>query len=300
MPGFDPHVQVFDAVAEPSPDAQAKIMKIQQVFVGTRQFPVESDLDSGSTHTFWGAKEAEAFLRRGGPGRVIQLEYPFNVRIANRKLERCKTALITSLHIPYASDDKAVEQQDVMVYLVEADWAALLVGWDVLYKLGITPEQALQQRFAPPSSPLVPKTQKDGSPILTKEDSIAVLTQRLPAIVDAFAAQQISAADAEHKIDNLGDVWHTETTEATSSDEWTDLPDLQCSELPKPASPTDRKKSYTTCCTTALTEPHLLNAANGSSRCYVQLTKPFMSISPSRRVYGILAPFFPSSTVLLW
>ena len=129
MPGFDPAINVLNVDMDHAFAAHTS-NKIKRVYIGDMQHAVVGDLDSGSTHSFWGADEAATFIRQGGQGRIVKLQHPFKIRIANRQLERCRTALIATLLIPRIDGRAPTKIVDAMIYLVDAPWAALLIGWD--------------------------------------------------------------------------------------------------------------------------------------------------------------------------
>lgn len=106
-------------------EPEARLKKIRQVFVGDIRFAAICDLDSGATSCFWGRVQFEEFLRAGGTAVLIELKYPFKVKVANHKLERCRYAVLANISIPFPAGEAGV--RNAVIYLVEGPWSELLV-----------------------------------------------------------------------------------------------------------------------------------------------------------------------------
>lgn len=106
-------------------------------------YTVTSDLDSGSTESFWSSSAAHEYLKAGGAGRLTKLKFPFKVLVAGTAAHYCTTAIILPVRIPTVGGEVLVH--DVFVYLVDGTWTdVFLLGWPVLQFLGVTPEQGIQ------------------------------------------------------------------------------------------------------------------------------------------------------------
>ena len=117
--------------------------KINAVYLGTIEYEVKADMDTGAGLTLWGREECERYMRKAKDVQLIQLKYPIKILSANKQLEYSRNCFIDQAKIK--REDGSVRFKNVVIYVVDGPWGSLLLGWPVLYSLGLTPEQNLSK-----------------------------------------------------------------------------------------------------------------------------------------------------------